>query len=312
MSFVIQDSVLGAVDLYSPSNSGPGAFSLLGATIGKMGRYEYPSAFVDAVDPVLGGGIFTYAQVAPIASQAVTGIAIAGNVATVTTGGAHGLSVGAVVQLAGFTPAGYNGLFTIASVPSTTTWTMNVNTFTDPRWNPANPLVVNQANLAIPTGASTVQGTYVAGIGAGQAVQFTHVLDGQGNLILQAKVWAGAVNSGLSLGVALGNALALTASSVPSNPFGGQFGWFQIGGAMVVYSAGAPAVGSQTYWNTGTGSSAGGFVTSAAVASKQMQGTQYATALGATLGTGTSGQFTLPANMAVIWGTFPLAQGAIT
>lgn len=312
MSFVIQDSVLGAVDLYSPSNSGPGAFSLLGATVGKMGRYEYPSAFVDAVDPVLGGGIFTYAQVAPIASAAVSSITIAGNVATVTTGSAHGLSVGAAVQLAGFTPAGYNGLFTIASVPSATTWTMNVNTFTDPRWNPANPLVVNQTNLAIPTGASTVQGTYVAGIGAGQVVQFTHVLDGQGNLILQAKVWAGAVNSGLSLGTALGNTLALTTSSVPANPFGGQFGWFQIGGAMVVYSAGAPAVGSQTYWNAGSGSSTGGFVTSAAVASKQMQGTQYATALGATLGAGASGQFTLPANMAVIWGTFPLAQGAIT
>ena len=312
MSFAIQDSVMGAVDLYSPSNSGPGAYSLVGGAIGKMGRYEYPSAFVDAVDPILGGGIFTYAQVAPIASQAVSSITISGNVATVTTGSAHGLSVGAVVQLAGFTPAGYNGLFTIASVPSATTWTMNVNTFTDPRWSPANPLVVNQANLAIPTVASSVQGTYVAGIGAGQAVQFTHVVDAFGQLILQAKVWAGAANSGLSLGVALGNSLALTSTSAPASPFAGQFAWFQIGGAMVVYSAGAPAVGSQTYWNTGTGSSTGGFVTPTAVASKQMQGTQYASALAATLGIGTSGQFTLPANMAVIWGTFPLAQGAIT
>lgn len=312
MSFVIQDSVMGAVDLYSPSNSGPGAYSLVGAAVGKMGRYEYPSAFVDAVDPILGGGIFTYAQVAPIASQTVSSMTISGNVATVTTGSAHGLSVGAVVSLSGFTPTGYNGMFTIASVPSTTTWTMNVNTFTDPRWNPANPLVVNTVNANIPTGSSTVQGAYVAGIGAGQAVQFTHVIDAFGALILQAKVWAGTANSGLSLGVALGNALADTATSNPANPFLGQFAWFQIGGGMVVYSAGAPAVGSQTYWNTGTGSSAGGFVTPSAVASKQMQGTQYATALAATLGIGTSGQFTLPANMAVIWGTFPLAQGAIT
>lgn len=310
--FAIQDSVMGAVDLYSPSNSGPGAYSLTGPSSGKFGRYEYPSAFVDAVDAILGGGIFTYAQVAPIASQAISSITVAGGVATVTTGGAHGLSVGAVVSLAGATPAGYNGMFTVASVPSTTTWTMSVATFTDPRWSPANPLVVNTPNSAIPTISATVMGAYVAGIGAGQAVQFTHVFDAFGQLILQAKVWAGTVNSGLSLGVSLCNPLASTASSNPANPFLGQFAWFQIGGAMAVYAAGAPAVGSQTYWNTGTGSSAGGFVTQAAVASKQMQGTQFATALGATLGVGTSGQVILPANMAIIWGTFPLAQGAIT
>lgn len=312
MSFAIQDSVMGAVDLYSPSNSGPGPYSLVGSSNGKFGRYEYPSAFVDAVDPILGGGIFTYAQVAPIASAAISSITVAAGVATVTTGAAHGLSVGAVVNLSGVTPVGYNGMFTVASVPSTTTWTMNVSTFTDPRWSPTNPLVVNTPNTAIPTTASTVQGAYVAGIGAGQAVQFAHVVDAFGQLILQAKVWAGTVNSGLSLGVSLCNPLADTASSNPANPFLGQFAWFQIGGAMAVYSAGAPAVGSQTYWNAGTGSSAGGFVTPTAVASKQMQGTQYATALGATLGIGASGQFTLPANMAVIWGTFPLAQGAIT
>lgn len=312
MSFAIQDSVLGAVDLYSPSNSGPGAYSLVGATAGKFGRYEYPSAFVDAVDAILGGGVFTYAQVAPITLPALSSLTIAGSVATATFAAAHGLSVGAVLNLAGFVPAGYNGLFTVATAPSTTTLTFSVATYTAPNYNPANPSVVNSANTSIPTIAASTLGAVVAGIGAGQSVQFQHAIDAFGQLILQAKVWAGAANSGLSLGVALGNALALTTASNPSNPFAGQFGWFQVGGAMVTYTVGAPAVGSQTYWNAGSGSSAGGFVTPTAVASKQMQGTQYATAAGATLGIGTAGQFTLPANMAVIWGTFPLAQGAIT
>ena len=312
MSFVIQDSVLGAVDLYTVDNVGGGIYSLVGSNAGKMGRYGYPSVFVDAVDPVFGGGFFTFAQVAPIAAQTISSITVAGNTATLTTGSAHGLSIGAVIDIQGAIPTGYNGIFTVASVPSTTTLTFSVATFTDQRWNPNNPLVVNQANPNIPTVSATTVGTYVPGIGAGQVVQFTHVKDTFGNLILQAQVWTGTANSGLSLGVALSNPLAETTTSNPANTFGGQYGWFQVGGAMVSYTAGAPAIGNQTYWNGGGGSSLGGFVTPTALASKQCQGTQYASAAGATFGSGTSGLITLPANMAIIWGTFPLAQGAIT
>ena len=312
MSFAFQDNLLGAADPYTVDNVGSGAFSLVGASAGKMGRYGYPSIFADMVDPVFGGGIATFAQVAPLAAQAISSITVSAGVATVTTGSAHGLSIGAVVQHAGAAPVGYNGLFVVASVPSTTTYTINLATFTDPRWNPNNPLVVNQANANVPTVSATTVGTYVPGIGAGQIVQFVHAKDTLGNLILQAQVWTGSANSGLSLGVALSNPLALTTTSVPSNPFGGQYAWFQIGGAMVTYTAGAPAIGNQTYWNGGGGSSLGGFVTPSALASKQCQGTQYASAAAATFGSGTSGLITLPANMAVIWGTFPLAQGAIT
>jgi hypothetical protein len=137
-------------------------------------------------------------------------------------------------------------------------------------------------------------GAYVAGIGAGQIVQFTHALDANtGNLVLQAQVWAGAANSGLSLGAAI------------SYPAAGQWAWFQIGGAMVVNTNGAPAVGNQTYWDSA------GTVKPAAVASKQMQGVQYATAAGAIIGQGSNAR-ALAANQAVVWGTFPLAQGAIT
>ena len=312
MSFAIQDGVLGAVDLYTVDNVGGGAYSLVGTNAGKMGRYGYPSVFVDGVDPVLGGGFFTFAQVAPVAAAVVSGITVAGSIATVTTSAAHNQSIGAVVDLQGFTPVGYNGIFTILTVPSATTFTMNVSTFTDQRSNPGNPLVINPANPSIPTVSSSVQGTMVPGVGSGQVVQFVHAKDTYGNLILQATPWTGTANSGLSLGVALSNPLAETTVSNPANPFGGQYAWFQVGGAMICYTAGAPAIGNQTYWNGGGGSSLGGFVTPAALASKQCQGTQYASAAGATFGSGTSGLITLPANMAVIWGTFPLAQGAIT
>jgi len=312
MAFVAQDSLMGLVDLYLPDNSGPGPYSLTGASAGKFGRFAYPSGGVDGVDPVLGGGFFMFAQVAPLAAQSVSSLTISGNTATLTTGSAHGLSVGAVIQLAGFVPAGYNGLFTVATVPSTTTLTFNANSITDPAWNPSNLNVSNKANAALPTGNATTLGTYVPGIGAGQVVQFTHAKDSFGQLILQAQAWTGAANSGLTLGWSLGNPLATTASSSPANPFGGQFAWFQVGGAAVSYAAGAPAVGAQTYWNGGGGSSLGGFLTTVALASKQMQGAQFCSALAASFGSGASGTWTLPANMALVWGTYPLAQGAIT
>lgn len=310
--FVFQDNLLGAVDPYTVDNVGGGYYSLTGASAGKMGRYSYPSTFADMVDPVFGGGIATYAQVAPIAAAVISSMTVASGIVTMTTSSAHGLSIGAVVDVQGALPLGYNGIFTVLTIPSTTTMTFSVNTFTDPRYNPNNPLVVNQANTLIPVTSATTVGTYVPGIGAGQIVQFVHAKDAFGNLILQAQVWAGTVNSGLSLGSALSNPLALTTVSVPSNPFGGQYGWFQIGGAMVVYTVGAPVIGNQTYWNGGGGSSLGGFVTPTPAASKQCQGTQYASSAGATFGAGTSGLITFPSNVALIWGTFPLAQGAIT
>ena len=314
MAYAIQDGVLGAVDLYTVDNVGGGAYSLVGSLAGKMGRYGYPSVFVDAVDPVFGGGGFTFAQAAPITAQTVSSVTVSSGVATVTTGSAHGLSIGAVVDMQGFTPTGYNGIWTVASVPSTTTFTVSLLKYVDQRWNPNNPNVANNliANPSVPTTSSTVQGTYVPGIGAGQIVQFVHAKDSFGNLILQAQVWTGSANSGLSLGVALSNPLAETTTSNPANPFGGQYAWFQVAGAMIAYTAGAPAIGNQTYWNGGGGSSAGGFVTPSALASKQCTGTQYASAAGASFGSGAIGLITLPANMAVIWGTYPLAQGAIT
>lgn len=314
MGFAIQDSYIGATDLYTPDNAGNGAYGLVGSTAGKMARFAYGSMIVDGVDPILGGGQFVYAQVAPIAAQTVSSLTISGNTATLTTGAAHGLSVGAVISLAGFVPAGFNGLFTVLSVPSTTTLTFNASLFTPPNYNPANPLVPQAANPGLPTGNATTLGTYVPGIGAGQVVQFVHGIESQtGALVLRAQVWSGVANSGVSIGVCVGNPLATTSSSTPSNTFGGQYGWFQISGNMVAYTGGAPAAGNQCYWNSGGGSGLGGALQPTAVASKQAAGVQYATGVSQLLGlSGTAGAVTLPSNMAIIWGTFPCAQGAIT
>lgn len=311
MAFAIQDSILGAVDIYTPDNSGPGPYSLAGASAGKMGRYEYTSAGCDGEDPILGGGFFLYAQVGPIASQTISSIAVASGVATITMAAAHGLSVGSVIQITGATPAGFNGLWTLSTVATTTTATFSVTVTTLPNYC-INNGVVNPPNPSIPTTAATVMGTYVAGIGFGQVVQFVHTKDVFGQLIMQAQAWTGVANSGLSLGVAVCNPLALTATSVPANPFGGQFAWFQVGGAVAVFAAGVPAIGAGIYWANAGGAGIAGGVTQVTVASKQMQGAQFCSLLGASFGTGATGTWTLPSNMALMWGTFPLAQGAIS
>ena len=383
MTWVMQDSLLGAVDLTLVDTAGPGPYALVGANAGKMGRYNLPSQFVDATDPILGGGFFTYAQVAPIAAQAVSSVAlqqaftpqaissmtISGNTVTVTTAVAHGLTAGAIVTIAGAAPAAYNGTWVLTS-GATTTFTFNIASgtpagnatavgaytaatgfatittaaahglglgasvqltgFAPAAWNnyytayavpSATTIVINTAqvfsqvppyvnaganvlvtdqdgvntslNVNAPTGNPTLLGTYNAGIGAGQIVQFIHAQDGNGNLVLQATPWTGTANCGLSLGTAI------------SYPLAGQWAWFQVGGAMVVYGYGNPVAGNQTYF------AATGVVQPTAVASKQSQGTQFSTALGAVLGAG-SKAVTLPFNQCVMWGTFPLAQGAIT
>jgi len=62
------------------------------------------------------------------ASLAITRITLstpATGTATVTTSGAHGFSAGTSVTIAGASPTDYNGIYTIASVPSTTTFTIS-------------------------------------------------------------------------------------------------------------------------------------------------------------------------------------------
>lgn len=57
-----------------------------------------------------------------VSRTASVAIPWAAGAATVTTATAHGFSVGNTVTVAGFSPSGYNGAFTITAVPTTTTF----------------------------------------------------------------------------------------------------------------------------------------------------------------------------------------------
>ena len=87
-------------------------------TAGAVGVLE--GAFVVETPRVLNGlklaaGIGT--------TTTITNVALTSNVVTVTTAVAHGLGVGQVVTVAATTNTAINGTYTIASVPSTTTFT---------------------------------------------------------------------------------------------------------------------------------------------------------------------------------------------
>ena len=57
----------------------------------------------------------------------ITSIVSSSDIATVTTGSAHGLSVGQYVMVTGSTTAFVNGMYKVASVPSSTTFTYAQN-----------------------------------------------------------------------------------------------------------------------------------------------------------------------------------------
>lgn len=68
-------------------------------------------------------------RAAQIVGSALTLTALtAANPSIATTSAAHGLSVGDVVTIAGVTPSGYNGKWAVTSVPSATTFGINVGT----------------------------------------------------------------------------------------------------------------------------------------------------------------------------------------
>lgn len=60
----------------------------------------------------------------PHTAATITTAALASNVATITTAAAHGLVAGNAVTIAGASNAVYNGDFTVASAPSSTTFTV--------------------------------------------------------------------------------------------------------------------------------------------------------------------------------------------
>jgi len=217
--------------------------------------------------------VFAQVTAANVAGQTISSITTSNGVATVTTGSAHGLIVGAVVILAGQVPSAYSGTWTVATVPSTTTYTF----------------VHGNTTL----GATTTQGTYTVGaVQPAQVCALSFSLSG-GAIVAAAAPYAGTANTGNAIGVSL---VGLTA---------GQFGWIQVQGVAVVQTAGAPASGGAVY------AGATGAVTPTAAAGKQVIGAVYASAVSQVIGSG-SAAVTLSATQALVYLNRPSMQTQIT
>lgn len=133
---------------------------------------------------------------------------------------------------------------------------------------------------------------YSGTIAAGTVVELTPSISG-GVVITNATAWAGTNNTGRPL------AVALNAGTV------GQFSWFQVAGNAITTVQGTPAAGNPVYWQ------AAGVVSPTLVASKQMLGATFATAVSQTIGQGSSAQV-LTSTQAVVQLMRPHSQGQLT
>ena len=108
------DNATGPQVVYTANNGSSGVNSILveldAANTGSSGLTF--TCFVQDVSSTLGS---------------ITSIVSSSDVATVTTGSAHGLSVGMYVHVTGSTTAFVNGIYKVASVPSSTTFTYAQN-----------------------------------------------------------------------------------------------------------------------------------------------------------------------------------------
>lgn len=275
MAFVATDALLGVVDLSIVDPTGPGPFNLAGGGT-TTGRQSFYLQKVRGTDINLGGGEFVYAKnsTANVAGQTISSITTAANtsIATVTTGSAHGLQVGAVVVLTGQVPNGYVGTWTVTSVPTTTTFTFN------------------HGNVNL--GATTTQGTYTYGaLFPGVLVSFSSALT-NGVAVVSAGAAASTGNTGTTLGVAISGLL------------NGQWGWFQVEGVAIVNTAGAPAIGNPVGLGTA------GAITPTLAAGKQIINATYASAVSAVIGSGSAAQ-TLSATQALVTLNNPAVQTQI-
>ena len=108
------DNATGPQNVYTANNGSSGVNSILveldASNTGTSGITL--TAFIQDVSATLGS---------------ITSIVSTSDVATVTTGSAHGLSVGQYVHVTGSTTAYVNGIYKVASVPSATTFTYAQN-----------------------------------------------------------------------------------------------------------------------------------------------------------------------------------------
>ena len=108
------DNHTGPQNVYTANNGSSGVNSILveldASNTGSAGITL--TAFIQDVSSTLGS---------------ITSIVSSSDVATVTTGSAHGLQVGMYVHVTGSTTAYVNGIYKVASIPSSTTFTYAQN-----------------------------------------------------------------------------------------------------------------------------------------------------------------------------------------
>ena len=108
------DNHTGPQNVYTANNGSSGVNSILveldASNTGTSGITL--TAFIQDVSSTLGS---------------ITSIVSSSDVATVTTGSAHGLQVGMYVHVTGSTTAYVNGIYKVASIPSSTTFTYAQN-----------------------------------------------------------------------------------------------------------------------------------------------------------------------------------------
>ncbi len=260
----------------------------LGVAISAIGTNQWGWVQVSGMAIALHGGTAS--------GQTVNSATISGQVATITTASAHGLVVGQPVNMTGFTPSQFNGSYAVVSVPTTTTFTVQL-----PVTNlPANNATV-QGSYTYYAGTvtgQTVSSITVAGTTATLTTSSAHGLQVGDSILVSGATGNTSVNGQWTVGaVTSTTVVTYTGSTITTGVV--------TGGTYIVNS---PAVNGQAYY-AGNGSASG-----VIVASKHLLSSQWAVGtsiVAGQLGSTSQGR-TLKAWEAVLWIGRPTAQGAIT
>ena len=127
-------------------------------TVSGLANPLYNGTFVITAIPTLRQ--FQYAFAAVSNAAAPTGATEVGNTVTITTAAPHNFAPGQSVTIAGVGVAGYNGSFTIASVPTPTTYTVT---------NPTAALAASGGGTSTPRGVPTGGGGSADSKGASES-----------------------------------------------------------------------------------------------------------------------------------------------
>jgi len=120
-------------------------------TVSGVGVADYNGTFVVTAIPTLSS--FTYSLATTAIAAAAGSLTETGNTVTVTTATPHGLAAGQTVSIAGAGVTAYNGIYTVASAPTGTTFT-----------------VTNATSGLLNSGGGTVSRASVAASGGGTVV----------------------------------------------------------------------------------------------------------------------------------------------